>query len=203
MLGVFLCALHALMRDAPPLLAAAVLLAAWVGLTGALHLDGLADSADAWVGGMGDRKRTLAIMKDPASGPIAVSVVVLVLLLKFSALASLPRHGWPLLLVAPVIARGLLVLACIGMPYARAAGMADGLGQAPRVIAIVSLLVVLAWVAVCGTTAWIGLGLALAVFVAWRVACLRRLGGYTGDTLGALVELAETAVLLALLFAMG
>lgn len=49
-------------------------------ITGGLHLDGLADTADAWVGGQGDRDRTLAIMKDPRSGPIAIAVIVLLLL---------------------------------------------------------------------------------------------------------------------------
>ena len=90
----------------PPLLSAAVTLAAWVALTGALHLDGLADSADAWVGGIGDRVRTLAIMKDPNCGPMGVTAVVLTLLLKFAALASAP--AWPGLLLAPLLARAAL-----------------------------------------------------------------------------------------------
>jgi adenosylcobinamide-GDP ribazoletransferase len=54
---------------------AALLLAVWVLLTGGLHLDGLADTADAWIGGQGDRDRTLAIMKDPRSGPIAIVAI--------------------------------------------------------------------------------------------------------------------------------
>ena len=67
-------------------LAAALLLAVWVLLTGALHLDGVADVADAWVGGFGDREKTFQILKDPRSGPIAVVVLVLVLLVKWAAL---------------------------------------------------------------------------------------------------------------------
>ena len=62
-------------------LAASSVLAVWVLLTGALHLDGVADCADAWVGGFGDREKTFQILKDPRSGPIAVVVLVLVLLL--------------------------------------------------------------------------------------------------------------------------
>jgi adenosylcobinamide-GDP ribazoletransferase len=73
------------------MLHAALLLTVWVLLSGGLHLDGLADSADAWLGGFGDRERTLTIMKDPRSGPIAVVVLVLVLLLKFCALAGVDR----------------------------------------------------------------------------------------------------------------
>jgi len=56
---------------------AALVLVVWVWLTGGLHLDGLADTADAWIGGMGDRRRTLRIMKDPRSGPFAIMVLVL------------------------------------------------------------------------------------------------------------------------------
>ncbi|HBM07500.1 MAG TPA: adenosylcobinamide-GDP ribazoletransferase, partial [Pseudomonas sp.] len=80
LLGGMLCLLGVALGNAAPPLKAALLLAAWVWLTGALHLDGLADSADAWLGGFGDRERTLAIMKDPCSGPVAVAVLVLVLL---------------------------------------------------------------------------------------------------------------------------
>ena len=66
-----------------------MLLAVWVLLTGALHLDGVADCADAWVGGFGDREKTFQILKDPRSGPIAVVVLVLVLLVKWAALEVL------------------------------------------------------------------------------------------------------------------
>ena len=200
LIGALLCGLSWLLRDAPPLLAAAVLLLAWVGLTGALHVDGLADSADAWVGGLGDRERTLAIMKDPRSGPMAVTAVVLLLLLKFAALASLPRDAWPLLLAAPLIGRGWLVLAFITTPYARGQGMGSALTGASRASNTLALLLALAVVAACGIAAWVGLAMSLLVFIGWRRACLKRLGGFIGDTLGALVELGEAAVLLALLF---
>ena len=63
-----------------------------------------------------------------------------------------------------------------------------------------ALLLALAVVAACGIAAWVGLAMSLLVFIGWRRACLKRLGGFTGDTLGALVELGEAAVLLALLF---
>ena len=74
------------------LFSAALTLVAWLALPGGLHLRGLADSADAWVGGFDDRARMLEIMKDPRSGPAGVTAIVslLLLLLKFAALASLP-----------------------------------------------------------------------------------------------------------------
>ena len=70
--GLLLWGANALLAGAPLMLHAALLLTLWVLLSGGLHLDGLADSADAWLGGFGDRERTLTIMKDPRSGPIAV-----------------------------------------------------------------------------------------------------------------------------------
>ena len=86
LLGAMLWLVGAVFENASVPLLAALLLTVWVALTGALHLDGLADSADAWLGGFGDRERTLTIMKDPRSGPTAVVVLILLLLLKFVAL---------------------------------------------------------------------------------------------------------------------
>lgn len=183
---------------ASPLLAAAIVLAAWVALTGALHLDGLADSADAWVGGFGDRARTLAIMKDPRSGPVGVVAVVLVLLLKYAALASLPlatMHAW---LLAPLLARMALTAAFVSTPYVRSGGLGAGLVAAPRMACVVALLAGMAVSLAFGLRGVLALAAALLVGWAWRRACLRRLGGITGDTAGALAEAVECAVLLAL-----
>jgi adenosylcobinamide-GDP ribazoletransferase len=197
LIGGLLWLLSWALAAAPPLLAAAVLLVAWVGLTGALHLDGLADSADAWVGGLGDRERTLAIMKDPRSGPMGVAALVLVLLLKFAALASLAPHSAALWL-APLLGRGALTAAFMAMPYVRSGGLGSALAGASRG-ASVAALGVTGLLSLCD--GWHGLRalvVALAVFACWRLACMRRLGGMTGDTCGALTELTEAAVLLAL-----
>jgi adenosylcobinamide-GDP ribazoletransferase len=108
--GVILWALNLLLSGAPLLLHAALLLTVWVLLSGALHLDGLADSADAWLGGFGDRERTLTIMKDPRSGPIAVVTLALVLLLKFTALVALIEQQQGLaLIIVPLIGRAALL----------------------------------------------------------------------------------------------
>ena len=179
----------------PPLLSAAVILAAWVALTGALHLDGLADSADAWVGGIGDRARTLAIMKDPNCGPMGVVALVLTLLLKFAALASAP--AWPGLLLAPLLARGALVAAFLFVPYVRAGGLGEGLAGSSRAINAVVLMLVAVGCLCAGLRGVASLFVAILLFASWRRACLRRLGGMTGDTCGALAELTEAAVLIA------
>ncbi|MDX1722609.1 MAG: adenosylcobinamide-GDP ribazoletransferase [Pseudomonas sp.] len=200
LIGGLLLGLHLLLGATPMLLQAALLLAAWVAVTGGLHLDGLADSADAWAGGFGDRQRTLAIMQDPRSGPIAVVLLVLVLLLKFAALVTLLDAGAGLLLLlAPWLARGLLPLLFLSTPYVRAGGLGQALAehlprrQLPWVLAAHGVAILL--------FGWAGL-LALLVtglmFVCLRWLMLQRLGGTTGDTAGALLELAECAVLVTL-----
>ncbi len=196
LIGGLLWALSWVLAATPPMLAAALLLAVWVALTGALHLDGLADSADAWVGGLGDRERTLAIMKDPRCGPMGVVALVLVLLVKFAALASLPPASGALLL-APVLARASLTAAFLFTPYVRSGGLGSGLTAAPRTACLLGLAFAVA-VGIAG--GWRGvsaIAVTLVVFALWRVACMRRLDGMTGDTCGALTELVEVAVLLA------
>ena len=191
---------HLLQGTAAPL-QAALLLTLWVSLSGALHLDGLADSADAWLGGFGDRERTLRIMKDPRSGPIAVVTLVLVLLLKFCALWVLVEQGagasWVL---APVVGRAALLGLFMGTPYVRQGGLGQALADhLPKVAA--------AWVLAGSALAGVVLGgwqvfwvllLAVLVFAWGRGLMCRRLGGTTGDTAGALLELVELAVVLGL-----
>ena len=127
LLGLLLWGAHLLLGQTPALLQAAIILALWVGLSGGLHLDGLADTADAWVGGFGDRERTLTIMKDPRSGPIAVVVLVLLLLLKFAALFTLLQAGQSIyLLLLPWLGRSLLPLLLATTPYVRV-----GTGRTP------------------------------------------------------------------------
>ncbi|MCF1487136.1 adenosylcobinamide-GDP ribazoletransferase [Pseudomonas sp. AA27] len=191
---------HLLQGTAAPL-HAALLLALWVLLSGALHLDGLADSADAWLGGFGDRERTLQIMKDPRSGPIAVVTLVLVLLLKFCALWVLVERGaGGLLVLAPVVGRAAMLGLFLGTPYVRAGGLGAALAEhLPRRGAIWVLLVsALAGLALGGWAVLWPLLAALVVFVWLRKLMCRRLGGTTGDTAGALLELLELTVVVTL-----
>jgi adenosylcobinamide-GDP ribazoletransferase len=202
--GGILSALNWLMLGTPLLLHAALLLTAWVLLSGALHLDGLADSADAWLGGFGDRERTLTIMKDPRSGPIAVVTLVLVLLLKFAALLALieQQHGVALIIV-PLLGRSALLGLFLTTPYVRAGGLGQALADhLPRsagkqVLAVSGLACVL----VAGLDGFFAVVLAVVLFVWLRRVMLRRLGGTTGDTAGALLELLEVAMLVGLALA--
>jgi adenosylcobinamide-GDP ribazoletransferase len=140
-------------------------------------------------------------MKDPRSGPIAIAAVVLVLLNKFAALQILlAGDARELLLLTPVLGRTAIVLLLVTTPYVRP----DGLGAPyasylPRLsCALVVLLVAATTIALLD---WIG-GVLLTVLglglLALRQSLLERLGGITGDTLGAACELVETATLLAL-----
>ena len=198
--GVLLLALNALLDGAPLMLHAALLLTAWVLLSGGLHLDGLADSADAWLGGFGDRERTLTIMKDPRSGPIAVVTLVLVLLLKFSALMALIENHHQLgLLLAPLIGRAAMLGLFLGTPYVRAGGLGQALAdhlprKAGQQVLLVSALVC---VLLAGVSGFKALLVAAVGFFWLRHLMLRRLGGSTGDTAGAMLELLEVAVLVA------
>ncbi|EPJ89924.1 cobalamin synthase [Pseudomonas sp. CFII64] len=199
--GVLLLALNALLDGAPLMLHAALLLTAWVLLSGGLHLDGLADSADAWLGGFGDRERTLTIMKDPRSGPIAVVTLVLVLLLKFSALMALIESQYTLgLLLAPLIGRAAMLGLFLGTPYVRAGGLGQALADhLPRTAGQQVLLVsALVCVLIAGVSGLLALLVASIGFFWLRHLMLRRLGGSTGDTAGAMLELLEVAVLLAM-----
>lgn len=198
LIGLLLGALAWVLRDTASLLSAGIVVAAWVVLTGALHLDGLADSADAWIGGLGDREKTLTIMKDPRCGPAGVVALVLALLLKFAALASMHPAPWSALILAPLLARASLTALFLTTPYVRGGGLGAALSSAPRNACAVALAISAGF---CVLGRWHGL-LALAaatlVFVVWRHACLKRLGGVTGDTAGALAEMVEVAVLIAL-----
>lgn len=190
-------------------LSVAVVLSAWVLLTGMMHVDGLADTADAWIGGLGDRERTLRIMKDPACGPAGVGSICLLLLLKFGALWHVlaAGDGAALLLalvLAPVLGRAALVLLFLTTPYVRPGGIASLLvGNLPRraaaaVLMLTALsalgLAVLVQQPLAGPLI---LAVAVAVFLPGRRWMSGRIGGTTGDTAGAMLELIELGVLLA------
>jgi adenosylcobinamide-GDP ribazoletransferase len=200
-IGVVLWLLAQLLHAWPPLLSAAMILIVWIGITGALHLDGLADSADAWIGGIGSRERTLEIMKDPRCGPSGVVALVAVLLLKFAALASAPSSGGIALLLAPVLARAALTLAFVTTPYARAQGLGSALRDAPRNACWLGIAAAAVLALFSGLRGLVALAATAVLFALWRQACLRRLGGFTGDTCGALAEMTEAVVLVALVAA--
>lgn len=199
-IGMLLAALHWLLGDAPAPVRAAAVLTAWAALTGGLHLDGLADSADAWAGAHGDRRRALAIMKDPHNGASAVVVLVLILLIKFASLASVAPADWRALVFVPALARGAIPLLLATTPYVRRGGLGAALAAGPfraSAIALVTVTASAALVLIGLAAVWL-LAALCVVLVALRGMMMRRLGGTTGDTAGALIEIAEAGLLLTL-----
>lgn len=189
-----------------PLVSAALLLIFWVVVTGALHLDGLADMADAWAGGMGDKQRTLDIMKDPACGPHAVIALILSLLLKYLLiLAVLGSGGWILLLIAPMLARSW-VMPMLAFTSYSGNGMASDIAKEPSelmsfYVSLVVSLVLLVIFSPLGLWVWLLANLlAGAITALIRYSTIKRIDGYTGDILGAAIELNELALLLGAAF---
>lgn len=174
----------------PPLAAGAIAVAFELALTGALHVDGLADSADG-LGGR-DRERTLAIMRDHAIGAYGASALALDLLIKAAALGALAERGEILPVVAAfAVARAAPLPLAAALPYARSEGTGRALDRLPLLAAAAGVFV----------AAGIALGAPAAIAVAALVGAAvwwlarRRLGGVTGDVLGAAVELTATAAL--------
>lgn len=175
---------------------AILMLSLWVVLSGGLHLDGLADSADAWLGGLGDKAKTLLIMKDPASGPIAVSVLILVLVIKFVMLIELlKQHNYLAIVFAVTLARTALPLLFLTTPYVRKDGIGTLLVANQARIASKWLLASIALLSIIfsGFTLLIS---AFSVFLILRYWMEQRLNGTTGDTAGAMVEILETTILI-------
>ncbi|MEO1775377.1 MAG: adenosylcobinamide-GDP ribazoletransferase [Pseudomonadota bacterium] len=202
--GVYAAALTVL----PPLAAAVVAVAALLWLTGALHEDGLADLADA-TGGQASPERAREIMRDSRLGTYGVLSLVVLILLRVTALATLSAgEGVVALILAGAIGRAALLAVATALPPAQAEGLgaalvtADGVAAVARRFrprALVSLAVTAgAAVVVAGAAGLAALAAAgvLAALLA-RIA-MRRLGGATGDVYGAVAAAGEAAALLAL-----
>jgi adenosylcobinamide-GDP ribazoletransferase len=181
----------------PPGVTAALVLALWVLLTGALHLDGFLDSCDGLFGGHTLEAR-LRIMRDERAGAFAVIGGVLLLLVKYACLAGLASRAVALVVV-PTVARWGMAVAVVAFPYARP----EGLGRCMKDHAgwwQVTLASLTALVTATLAAHWLGLVVVALAAVATAVAgafILRRLRGLTGDSYGALCEMLEALTLLA------
>jgi adenosylcobinamide-GDP ribazoletransferase len=181
-------------------LAAGLTLAVAVGVTGALHEDGLADTADGFGGGAG-REAKLAIMRDSRHGTFGVIALVLSFGLRAAALGTI---GDPVavglgLIAAHAASRGTLPVLMRLMKPARPDGLGAAAGRPSRLVAIVA--------------AALGIGIGLSVLGPWRglialvaaggavaltaLLAQRQIGGYTGDVLGASQQVGEIVMLLA------
>jgi adenosylcobinamide-GDP ribazoletransferase len=182
----------------PPVVCATLAVAAGMLLTGCLHEDGLADTADG-LGGE-TRERALDIMRDGRIGVFGAGALVICLALRIGAIADLPRAAlvaWALV-GAHAMARAVLPAVMRLVPPARADGLSATAGAPSRERALVAaaLGIVLLWIALGFKSALIALVLVLigAAVTAWIAR--RKIGGQTGDVLGAVEQVGETLVLL-------
>lgn len=178
---------------------AIIVISCGILLTRAIHMDGLADWADGF-GGNRDKQKILAIMKDSHIGVFGAISLVIIVLVKWIALTRLIASDMSVYIIASyIVSRTMQVELTASLPYARAEGgtaapFVNGAGFLHRFLALCSALVVL--VVLYGTT----IGIA-ALCIGWVVCrmfgwhCRRRVGGVTGDLLGACSEITETIIL--------
>ncbi len=197
LIGICLITVNLLANAFSDWLSAVLILLAWVIVTGALHIDGLADSADAWLGGHGDKEKTMTILQDTHSGVAAIVAVVLILLLKLILIVELNTNLMIALLLSPIIARTTVIGLFACTPYVRENGIASGM---------ISLLPVrMIWISILAVATvitiwldWHGMFMIMATMVVvalFRFMLQRRIGGTTGDTAGALIEIIELFIL--------
>ncbi|RZG76747.1 adenosylcobinamide-GDP ribazoletransferase [Acinetobacter sp. WCHAc060025] len=198
LIGLILFATVYFLSTLPIILLSTLILVLWIWLTGGLHLDGLADTADAWVGGFGDKERTLSIMKDPACGPIGVLSLIILCLIKWSALyVLLEKKFYLALILFPILGRLAPLFLFLTTEYVRAKGLGSSIAQyIPKTWAmIVFALTLLA----TGYFVWTGLATAIIfilTLIYLRHKFVQRIDGITGDTVGASIEIVEAVSLL-------
>ena len=170
-------------------------------VTGAVHLDGLADTADA-LGAGRDRDRALDILRDSRVGTFGASAIFFDLTLKILALSTLAGdRRYAALIVAPMLARHVMTVVGSGLPYLRESGAGSTLLNAhgsQRTLLIMCGMIFVMGVLLPFLRLEVTLGVAYAIMIAMRLFYRRWLGGVTGDLIGACGELVEIAVLVAM-----
>ena len=187
-----------------PWVASILVVIVWILLTGALHLDGLADSIDAACAAhsKAEKDRILAIFKDPAAGPMAVVGLMMILLLKVILLAELINNQyWHLLLLLVItlaIPRALALLFMISTPYVNPKGLGSILvAHIPKkagLLVVITVTICLLFSISVSTFLLLVLLLG-SLFFFWRRFWVLRIHGFVGDCVGALIELSEVVVL--------
>jgi adenosylcobinamide-GDP ribazoletransferase len=177
---------------------AALALASMALATGCLHEDGLSDVADGFGGGR-TREKKLEIMRDSRIGAYGAAALGLSLLIRWSALSELgsATHVFCARIAAHMASRGMAGGFMHLLPPARTDGLAAGAGTVPTEVATVgAILGALALLLLGLNGAITALVLLAALFFGFRLICLKQVGGHTGDTVGALQQFGEIAILL-------
>ncbi|MEY4983273.1 MAG: adenosylcobinamide-GDP ribazoletransferase [Pseudomonadota bacterium] len=186
----------ALWLGMPAGVAGAVALAVAALATGALHEDGLADTADGLFGGW-TKERRLEIMKDSRIGSYGVLALLVVTLARWSALTVLVAGGhWAAICAAAALSRAPMALVMAALPNARGNGLSSSTGRPPARAAAgaAGMALLLALVLTGGTAVAMALA-AIATTAGIAALARRKIGGQTGDILGATQQMAETAAL--------
>jgi adenosylcobinamide-GDP ribazoletransferase len=198
--GIVLALARSLSLD--PFLAAVLAVTATIVVTGALHEDGLADTADGFGGG--DRDARLRIMRDSRIGTFGVIALILSLAVRIGAVAAIAVHAGTAGAIAALAAchaasRAFIVIVMHREPCARDDGLAVAAGRPSQTTALWAAGLAAVIALICETLSGIG-ALALGAVVAWAIAWLarRQIGGHTGDVLGAVQQGTEMAMLLAI-----
>ena len=195
LLGIIVAAFdHIVSLMLPPLPVSVITAIAMTGISGGLHMDGLADTADGFFSAR-PRERVLEIMRDSRTGVMGVVAVVFLIILKISLLMSLsPALRFGIILLMPLAGRCSLVMMMRILPYVRhQGGLATAFGMERswgNVLWASAFLVVAGWI----TVKWLGLAVSISSLLTaalFLVYCFRKIGGYTGDTLGAVCEITE------------
>lgn len=201
LLGAIFALAAALLKDHLPLAVVAVLIVLLDSLlTGALHYDGLADTADGFGGGA-TREDILRIMRDHAIGSYGGVALIVVIALKVTSYEALLRQAnWiPAVILTPALARWSVLLLTAALPYARpSASPAEGMGK--RTLIGGTVLMAAALTIATSMRAWAVAAVVVAVTACFGSYCRHRIAGMTGDTLGANVQLCESAALLTFLW---
>ena len=200
-IGIFLAAVAqaALFIGLGPSLAAMAVLLAGILLTGALHEDGLADCADGLWGGYSPQRR-LEIMKDSAIGTYGVLALILSLMIRWAALkVILGGDFWLAIIATAVISRAPMVVAMAVMPNARQSGLSHSVGRPSAKTAVISAAIAGGLAVVfLGTTSIPVIAAVIILAVVLTRIAQAKIGGQTGDILGAMQQLAEIGALLAI-----
>ena len=194
-----LAGLGAMAAGLPAGIAAGLVLAVQIVVTGAMHEDGLADTADGLWGGLTPERR-LEIMRDSRIGSYGVLALILSLGLRWQALALLLPQGIGALIAAAALSRAVMPGLMAALPHARADGLSRGVGRPPVAAIAAGGAIALAIAALAlGAAAIPALIAACAAALLVGALARARLGGQTGDILGASQQCAEIAILLVLI----
>ncbi len=186
----------ALLLGMPTGVAAGITLAVMMMLTGAMHEDGLADVFDGFWGGTTPARR-LEIMRDSQIGTYGVLALLMVTLLRWSALAALLSGPIAPVIAAAALSRGMMPAVMARLVQARSNGLAQSVGRPPVPLAVLGFgLGALIALISLGSAGGVAIIAAIAMTTAVAATAKRKIGGQTGDVLGATQQLSEAAILI-------